>query len=134
MSDRRPASRLVYSTRPGATPATGGSACKRCGADPCRCEPVRSLPALEQDVRVRLERGGRGGKMVTVAAPLVLTRGDAAALLSSWKRLCGGGGALRHARLPGGDPCFEIEVQGDHVVRLLDELHTAGYRAKRSGG
>jgi hypothetical protein len=90
MAEKRPAAtRLVYSTRPGAVP---------------------------------------------VAAPVVLTRADAAALLYTWKRLCGGGGTLRTARLPNGDPCFEIEVQGDHADRLLADLHRAGYRAKRVGG
>jgi translation initiation factor 1 len=85
-------------------------------------------------VRVRRERGGRGGKTVTVAGPFVLTRADAAALLAGWKRLCGGGGTLRGGRLPGGDPCFELEVQGDHADRLAGELQRAGYRARRAGG
>jgi translation initiation factor 1 len=135
MAEKRPApTRLVYSTRPGAVPAAGAKPCKHCGAAPCRCEPPRSLPPAEQDVRVRHERRNRGGKTVTVAAPVVLTRTDAAALLDAWKRLCGGGGTLRTARLPDGDPCFEIEVQGDHTDRLLADLQRAGYRAKRVGG
>lgn len=134
MAEKRQASRLVYSTRPGSSVAAEVKTCRHCGGAPCRCEPVRSLPAAEQDVRVRRERGGRGGKVVTVAAPLVLCRADAAALLSAWKRRCGGGGTVRPARLPSGDPCFEIEVQGDHADRLLDDLQRAGYRARRSGG
>lgn len=97
-------------------------------------EPRRSLPPAEQDVRVRRERAGRGGKTVTVAGPLVLTREDAASLLSQWKRLCGGGGGLKLATTAAGDPCFEVEVQGDHADRLVAELLEAGYRAKRSGG
>lgn len=102
--------------------------------EPPAREPRRSLPPAEQDVRVRRERGGRGGKTVTVAGPLVLTREDAASLLSQWKRLCGGGGGLKLARTAAGDPCFEVEVQGDHADRLVAELLEAGYRAKRSGG
>jgi translation initiation factor 1 len=85
-------------------------------------------------VWVRRERGGRGGKTVTVAGPLVLTRADAATLLAGWKRLCGGGGTLRLGSLPGGEPCFELEVQGDHADRLVGELERVGYRARRSGG
>ncbi|HWM93330.1 MAG TPA: hypothetical protein VN493_21385 [Thermoanaerobaculia bacterium] len=97
-------------------------------------EPWRSLPPAEQDVRVRRERSGRGGKVVTVAGPLVLTREDASRLLSDWKRLCGGGGALKPSKTPAGDPCFEVEVQGDHADRLVAELVKAGYGAKRAGG
>ena len=97
-------------------------------------EPWRSLPPAEQDVRVRRERGGRGGKTVTVAGPLVLTRDDASRLLSEWKRLCGGGGGLKLSKTAAGDPCFEVEVQGDHADRLVAELVKAGYKAKRSGG
>lgn len=97
-------------------------------------EPWRSLPPGEQDVRVRRESKGRGGKTVTVAAPLVLTRDDASRLLGDWKRLCGGGGALKASKTAAGDPCFELEVQGDHADRIVGELVKAGYRAKRSGG
>jgi translation initiation factor 1 len=103
-------------------------------ADAPAREPWRSLPPGEQDVRVRRESKGRGGKTVTVAAPLVLTRDDASSLLGEWKRLCGGGGALKAAKTPAGDPCFELEVQGDHADRIVAELVKAGYRAKRSGG
>ncbi len=135
MAPRGPASsRLVYSTGGGARGGGVAPPCKRCGAAPCRCEPWRSLPAAEQRVTVRRERAGRGGKTVTVAGPLVLTRADASALLAAWKRLCGGGGTLRTARLSGGDACFEIEVQGDHADRLAADLAQAGYRAKRAGG
>src|SRR5215203_1865800 len=97
-------------------------------------EPWRSLPPAEQDVRVRREKSGRGGKTVTVAGPLVLTRADASSLLSEWKRLCGGGGGLKLSKTAAGDPCFELEVQGDHADRLVAELVKAGYKAKRSGG
>jgi translation initiation factor 1 len=97
-------------------------------------EPWRSLPPAEQDVRVRREKSGRGGKTVTVASPLVLTREDASKLLSEWKRLCGGGGGLKLSKTAAGDPCFEVEVQGDHADRLVAELAKAGYKVKRAGG
>ena len=97
-------------------------------------DPWRSLPPAEQDVRVRREKSGRGGKTVTVAGPLILTRDDAGRLLSEWKRLCGGGGGLKPSKTAAGDPCFEVEVQGDHADRLVTELVKAGYKAKRSGG
>lgn len=127
------ARRPVYSTERRENPK-GGAGCRRCGADPCRCEPVVSLPAGKQKVRVRREKGGRGGKTVTVAGPLFLVRADAAALLAAWKKLCGGGGTLRTVRAENGDPAFEIEVQGDHADRVVAELLQAGYPAKRAGG
>lgn len=95
---------------------------------------MRSLPAASQKVRVRRERGGRGGKTVTVAGPFFLVRADAAALLAAWKKLCGGGGTLRAIRAENGDPAFEIEVQGDHAERVVAELSREGYPAKRAGG
>lgn len=127
--------RLVWSSE-GARgkSAKAAKACPRCGADPCRCEPMRSLPPASQPVRVRRETGGRGGKTVTVAGPLVLVRDDATALLAAWKKLCGGGGTLRAIRTSGGDAAFEIEVQGDHADRILAALIASGYPAKRSGG
>lgn len=94
--------------------------------------PAASLPPASQDVRVRREKAGRGGKVVTVVGPLVLARDDAAALLAGWKKLCGSGGTLRPARSPG---AFEIEIQGDHADRLVAELARAGYtKVKRGGG
>lgn len=101
---------------------------------PSSGEPEMSLPPSAQSPRVRRERGGRGGKMVTVVAPLILARPEAEALLASWKRMCGGGGTLKPGRTPDGSPAFELEVQGDHADRLLAELVRAGYKAKRSGG
>ena len=124
--------RPVWSTERGDN--SKGAVCRRCGADPCRCEPLVSQPVAAQKVRVRKERGGRGGKTVTVAGPLVLTRADAGALLSAWKKLCGGGGTLRVIRTEKGDPAFEIEVQGDHADRVVAELSKQGYPVKRSGG
>jgi translation initiation factor 1 len=100
---------------------------------PSRNEPGASLPPPAQSPRVRRERGGRGGKMVTVVGPLILARPEAEALLAAWKRMCGGGGTLKAGKAPDGSPAFELEVQGDHADRLLTDLVQAGYKAKRSG-
>jgi translation initiation factor 1 len=51
-----------------------------------------------------------------------------------WKKMCGGGGTLKAGKTPGGDPAFELEIQGDHADRLTAELTKAGYKAKRAGG
>jgi translation initiation factor 1 (eIF-1/SUI1) len=102
--------------------------------DPPRPEPAVSELPFRQSPRVRLDRSGRGGKTVTLAGPLVLTREEAEALLSSWKKLCGSGGALKAGKTREGTPAFELEIQGDHADRLVAELLKAGYKAKRSGG
>jgi translation initiation factor 1 (eIF-1/SUI1) len=115
--------RTVYSTE-SPVPRKEGSG---------RQEPASELP-FRQSPRVRLDRSGRGGKTVTVAGPLILTREEAEALLSSWKKLCGSGGALKAVKTREGTPAFELEIQGDHAGRLVTELLKAGYKAKRSGG
>jgi translation initiation factor 1 len=101
---------------------------------PVRQSPEVSEPPFKQSPRVRLDRAGRGGKTVTVAGPLALTRDEAEALLSAWKKLCGGGGSLKAGKTREGAPAFELEIQGDHADRLVAELLKAGYKAKRSGG
>jgi translation initiation factor 1 len=123
MKDR---GRLAWSTERGENP-------KREKASPGD-EPVESRPPSSQAVRVRREKGGRGGKTVTVAGPLILVREEASALLAAWKKLCGSGGTLKRASAPDGSPAFEVEIQGDHADRLLADLEKAGYKAKRSGG
>ena len=125
--------RLVYSTGPGG-PSSGRTGCARCNADPCRCEPVASVPPASQAVRVRWERGGRKGKTVTVAGPFQLVRDDAARLLKDLKKKCGAGGALKVGSTQDGAPAFVLEIQGDVVDRVVDVLVAAGYPAKRSGG
>lgn len=102
--------------------------------EPVRREVVESEPPFRQSPRVRLDRSGRGGKTVTIAGPLILTREEAEALLSSWKKLCGSGGALKAGKTKEGAPAFELEIQGDHADRLVAELLKEGYKAKRSGG
>jgi translation initiation factor 1 len=105
--------RLVYSTDDGdrrrrgkaVTPAPGG-------------------PRLPDDgvVRVFREKGGRGGKTVTVIRGL---SGDLAAIASELKRLCGSGGAVKDGA---------IEIQGDHREKVIARLHATGHRVKAAGG
>jgi translation initiation factor 1 len=85
-------------------------------------------------VRVRRERSGRRGKTVTTAGPLPLSRSEATALLGQLKRRCGSGGTLKLEPSTEGPAAFRIEIQGDHVDRLLEELHTRGFKAKQAGG
>ena len=75
-------------------------------------------------VRVSRETLGRGGKAVTVIRGVSL---DAAGLADLGKRLrsaCGSGGTLKNAVL---------EVQGDHVERVMELLKAQGWPVKRAG-
>jgi translation initiation factor 1 len=117
---------LVYST-------DGGSMCPQCRRPiaQCRCvadaaaEARRAAAAPDGRARVRRETAGRGGKTVTVVRGLAL---DDVALQALGKRLrtqCGTGGSVIDGR---------IELQGDHVERVIAALAAAGIGAKRAGG
>ena len=73
-------------------------------------------------MRIFREKGGRGGKVVTVVRGL---DGDLAAVASDLKRHCGSGGAVK------GDA---IEIQGDHREKVAARLRAAGHRVKLGGG
>lgn len=110
---------LVYSTEVGRT-------CPGCRQSlaACLCEAARAVPAGDGIVRVHLEKSGRAGKSVTVVRGLML---DASALTATGKQLraaCGAGGTTKDG---------VIEVQGDHVERVMAWLIQAGHRVKRAG-
>ena len=110
---------LVYSTE-------SGRMCPQCrkalGACVCAALP---MPAGDGNVRVSRDSKGRGGKVVTVVRGLPL---DAVALGLLGKELraaCGSGGTVKQG---------VVEVQGDHVLRILDLLAAKGWKAKQSCG
>jgi translation initiation factor 1 len=84
-------------------------------------------PNLPDDGVVRLfrEKGGRGGKTVTVVRGLPERGSALEARLAELKRLCGAGGTLRDGA---------IEIQGDHRERISQRLTALGYRVKLAGG
>jgi translation initiation factor 1 len=111
---------LVYST-------DHGRMCPGCRqpVSACICPVARPVPAGDGVVRVSREKQGRGGKTVTVVRGLLL---DAEALATAGKQLraaCGAGGSVKDGVL---------EVQGDHVERVMAWLTQAGHRVKRTGG
>jgi translation initiation factor 1 len=75
--------------------------------------------------RVRRETAGRNGKTVTAIYGLRLGADELAALGSDLKRLCGTGGSAKDG---------VIEIQGEHVDKVLEALAKRGYTAKRGGG
>jgi translation initiation factor 1 len=88
----------------------------------------------EHAVRVRRERSGRKGKTVTVAGPLYLSREDVARLIKELKRACGSGGTVKAASDSDGSSVQILEIQGDHVERVVEHLKGRGFPAKRAGG
>jgi len=128
MNRERP--RLVYSTDPDSRSAA--QTCPRCRRAPCTC--TADPPPSGQRVSVRRERAGRRGKTVTVAGPLLLAPAAARDLLKALKQECGCGGTLKSAPGPAGEAAWELEIQGDHVERVVRRLCGHGFRARRAGG
>lgn len=111
---------LVYSTDSGRMCPV----CRQAAAD-CRCGRPVAPPAGDGSVRVSRQNKGRGGKTVTLVQGLAL---DADALAALGKRLrsaCGAGGTVKNGVL---------EVQGDHVDRVVAWLAAEGIQSKRAGG
>ncbi len=115
-------SRLVYSTDGGRVRPPNDPP-----PPPNRGPKARKPADVPNDGVVRLfrERGGRGGKVVTVIRGLP-ERGEAlGARAAEFKRFCGAGGAVRDTT---------IEIQGDHRDRLAERLRALGYTVKLAGG
>ena len=111
-------SRLVYSTESGDHRPEA----------PKKKAPARSnraAPQLPDDgvVRVFREKGGRGGKTVTVVRGLAA--GDIPAVASDLKRHCGTGGSVKDGT---------VEIQGDHRENVAARLESRGFRVKLAGG
>ena len=110
---------LVYST-------DSGRHCSDCGQPQAECvcsaAPVNSGDGV---ARVRRESKGRGGKTVTTIQGLCLSMDELRTLAAALKKRCGCGGALKEG---------VIEIQGEHVELLLEELRKRGFTAKKSGG
>lgn len=110
---------LVFST-------DAGRHCPDCSqpVDACICKQT-AIPDGDGIARVRRETKGRGGKTVTTITGVPLAEEPLKELASLLKRRCGCGGSLKDG---------VIEIQGDHVQLLLDELLKQGFKAKKSGG
>lgn len=111
---------LVYSTEHGRTCPT----CRQPVAA-CTCKQSKPPPKGDGFVRVSREKQGRGGKTVTVVRGLELDADALAAVGKQLRNACGAGGTAKDGVL---------EVQGDHVERVMAWLTQAGHRVKRAGG
>ena len=110
---------LVYST-------DSGRHCPKCEQpeDECVCkdEPVNTGDGT---ARVRRENKGRGGKTVTTIQGLLLTTDELKKLTAELKRRCGCGGSLKEGT---------IEIQGNEVDVIIEELRKRGFKAVQAGG
>lgn len=116
---REPNSQLVYST-------DGGRACPVCRFDIASCNCKQAM-VLKGDgvVRVSRESKGRGGKTVTVVRGVLLEPVALADLAKQLRSGCGSGGTVKDG---------VIEVQGDHVQRVMELLRQRSFDVKRAGG
>jgi translation initiation factor 1 len=120
MKQRSSTGGLVYSTESGRM----CPGCRRPIAQ-CTCGKAAAPAAGDGIVRVQRETKGRGGKAVTAVRGVP---GDAAALLKLGQELkaaCGSGGTVKDG---------VIEVQGDHVEKVIGWLQQRGHKVKRAGG
>jgi len=105
---------FVYSTNPDYKPNT-------------ETEPKEeTLAPGKQELRVKLDRKNRGGKVVTIVTGYIGSEDDLKTLGKTLKTRCGVGGSFKEG---------EIIVQGDFRDRILNLLQEMGYnRVKKSGG
>jgi translation initiation factor 1 len=122
---RRPDPRGPANSRPVYSTDGGAIGTPRPVSPPRSVSPARGAPPVPRDgvVRVFRDRGGRGGKTVTVihGLPAAALESRAAEL----KRLCGAGGAVKDTA---------VEIQGDHRERIAEHLRAAGHTVKLAGG
>ncbi len=111
---------LIYST-------DGGRMCPRCRRTlaTCSCKAPAPVAAGDGIVRVSRETKGRGGKAVTLVRGLPLAADALTALGKQLRAACGAGGTVKDGVL---------EIQGDHVERLMALLQQQGFKVKRAGG
>lgn len=111
---------LVYST-------DAGRMCPACRhpVAQCVCGQRSAVPAGDGVVRVSRETKGRGGKAVTLVKGVALDAAGLTALGKQLKATCGTGGTVKDG---------VIEIQGDHVERIMAALKAQGHVVKRAGG
>jgi translation initiation factor 1 len=110
---------LVYST-------DAGRICPGCRQPVAGCLcGQKKMPAGDGIVRVSRETKGRKGKGVTVVKGLALDEAALTALAKQLKTACGSGGTVKD---------WTVEIQGDHLERVIEFLGKAGHKVKRAGG
>lgn len=88
-------------------------------------ENTKTLPPNEQNLKIWLEKKGRGGKTVSLIKGFVGSENDLKSLGKMLKNKCGTGGNVKDN---------QIIIQGDHRDKILKILFAEGYKAKKAGG
>ncbi len=84
-----------------------------------------SIANNQQKLIAKLERKGRGGKVVTIVEGFIGSDDDLKDLGKMLKNKCGTGGSVKDG---------EIVMQGDIRNKVVDLLTKEGFKVKKSGG
>lgn len=104
---------LVYST-------DHGRMCPDCRHPQAQCLcKIPKTPVGDGIVRVSRETKGRGGKAVTLVKGVLLDSTGLMQLGKQLKAACGSGGTVKEG---------VIEVQGDHIERVIETLKKLGHK------
>jgi translation initiation factor 1 len=107
---------LVYSTE-------AGRMCPGCRQPVAQCICKQAAaPVGDGIVRVSRETKGRGGKAVTLVKGVALDATGLVALGKQLKAACGTGGTVKDG---------VIEIQGDHVDKVIAALQKQDYKVKK---
>lgn len=102
---------LVYSTNPDAM-------------RPQSAETPQTLAPDKQTLRVKTDKSGRGGKVVTLIAGFVGSEADLEALSKKLKNHCGTGGSTKDG---------QILIQGEAKDKIIAFLLKEGYTKTKAG-
>ena len=89
--------------------------------DTAAVEEDETLPPGKQNLRIKLDKRHRNGKVVTLVTGFVGKSADLKSLAKVLKTACGVGGSEKDG---------EILIQGDHREKVLAILIKDGYKAR----